>query len=134
MGDGVRAVGVPTFVLTEIINLDNGAITQRVQARPLVRTVLDRIDLGGQVVAGRHGERLPAAAYGHAARGGRRHDISGQPHHLVEEGVDLGRVDEQAQQLTVRRGQRSLIGGVGQRLPAFAKRRFDRRAPKMAPP
>jgi hypothetical protein len=92
------------------VDVDDLTGAQRFQARAPARAVLDLIHPCGQVVAGRRGERLSVAAHRHPARGGRGHQVCGQPHHPVEEGVDIGRFDEQTEELTVGGGEADGIG------------------------
>ena len=91
MCDGGRPVVVPAHLAAEIIDLDHNAMTQGIQARAHV--------------GHRGGERSPSAAHGHPAGDSRRHRFSRQSDHLVQDGVGLRSLHQQAEQLTVRSGQ-----------------------------
>jgi hypothetical protein len=103
--DGVRPVARPAVVPGKVVDLDDDAVAEAVQAGPLRRAVLDLVGLRGEVLTGDDGEGPAVAAEGESAgRGGGDH-LGGQADHPVEENVQVRGVGQQAEQLPSGCGQ-----------------------------
>lgn len=70
MGQGMRAIAAPAVVFDKVTYQDDPAGFHALQARILLRTVLQFIEPAGQIVAAGNGQGSAVHAYGHPARAG----------------------------------------------------------------